>query len=45
MSRLLDALLTTDPVQRVRLAQPASALVLLAVGVLGMDYLDRKSVV
>lgn len=38
MSRLLDALLTTDPVQRLRLAQAGSALVLLAVGVLGMHY-------
>jgi diguanylate cyclase (GGDEF)-like protein len=38
MSRLLDALLTTDPVQRVRLAQASSALLLLAVGVVGMLY-------
>lgn len=38
MSRLLDALLTTDPVQRVRLAQAATALLLLAVGVVGMLY-------
>ncbi|MDE2080695.1 MAG: GGDEF domain-containing protein [Burkholderiales bacterium] len=38
MSRLLDALLTTDPVQRVRLTQAALAMLLLAAGVLGMWY-------
>lgn len=38
MSRLLDALLTTDPMQRARLAQAATALMVLAVGVLGMHY-------
>jgi diguanylate cyclase len=38
MSRLLDALLTTDPVQRVRLSQAGLAMVLLAAGVAGMHY-------
>ena len=38
MSCLLDVLLTTDPVQRVRLAQAGTAALLLAVGVLGMHY-------
>jgi diguanylate cyclase (GGDEF)-like protein len=38
MKPLLDALLTTDPVQRVRLAQAGLALVLMATGVLAMHY-------
>jgi diguanylate cyclase (GGDEF)-like protein len=38
MNRLLDALLTTDPVQRVRLAQAGLALVLMAAGVAAMHY-------
>jgi diguanylate cyclase (GGDEF)-like protein len=38
MSRLLDALLTTHPIQRARLAQAGTALLVLAVGVLGMNY-------
>lgn len=38
MNRLLDALLTTDPVQRVRLAQAGLALVLMATGVATMHY-------
>jgi diguanylate cyclase (GGDEF)-like protein len=37
-SRLLDVLLTTDPVQRVRLAQVSLALAMLALGVVGMHY-------
>ena len=45
MSRLLDALLTTDPVQRARLAQAGVALLLLAVGVLGMLYFVAVGVV
>ncbi len=36
MGRLLDALLTTDPVQRVRLAQAGLALLLLAAGVVAI---------
>jgi diguanylate cyclase (GGDEF)-like protein len=38
MHRLLDALLTTDPVQRVRLAQAGLALLLLMAGVLALNY-------
>ncbi|MFN9747227.1 MAG: diguanylate cyclase [Betaproteobacteria bacterium] len=38
MSRLLDALLTTDPVQRVRLSQSGLALLLMAAGVAAMHY-------
>jgi diguanylate cyclase (GGDEF)-like protein len=38
MKPLLDALLTTDPVQRVRLAQAGLALVLMATGVVAMHY-------
>lgn len=38
MSRLLDLLLGTDPVHRVRMAQAGLALLLLAPGVVGMNY-------
>jgi diguanylate cyclase (GGDEF)-like protein len=38
MSRLADALLSTDPVQRVRLAQAGLAMLLLASGVAAMAY-------
>ncbi len=38
MSRLLDALLTTDPVQRVRLAQAGLAMAVMAAGVAAMHY-------
>ncbi len=38
MSRLLDALLTTEPGQRVRLAQTGLALLVMALGVLAMHY-------
>ncbi len=38
MSRLLDLLLSTDPVQRTRLAQAGLALLLLAAGVAAMHY-------
>jgi diguanylate cyclase (GGDEF)-like protein len=38
MSRLSDALLTTDPVQRVRLAQAGLALLLMAAAVVAMHY-------
>ena len=38
MSRLLDVVLTTDHVQRVRLAQAGLAMVLLATGVAAMAY-------
>ena len=38
MSRLLDLLLSTDPVQRVRLAQAGLAMLLLAAGVMAMGY-------
>jgi diguanylate cyclase (GGDEF)-like protein len=38
MSRLLDVLLSTDPVQRVRLAQAGLAMMLLAAGVAAMHY-------
>jgi diguanylate cyclase len=38
MSRLLDLLLTTDPVQRTRLAQTGLALLLLGAGVAAMHY-------
>jgi diguanylate cyclase (GGDEF)-like protein len=38
MKPLMDALLTTDPVQRVRLAQAGLALVLMATGVVAMHY-------
>ena len=38
MSRLLDAVLTTDPVQRVRLAQAGLAMVVMAAGVAAMNY-------
>lgn len=38
MSRLLDALLSTDPAQRVRLAQAGLAMLLLALGVAAMHY-------
>ena len=36
--RLADALLTTDPVQRVRLSQAALAMLMLAIGVVAMHY-------
>jgi diguanylate cyclase (GGDEF)-like protein len=39
MQALLDWLLTTDPAQRTRLAQTALALLVMAAGVLGMQYL------
>jgi diguanylate cyclase (GGDEF)-like protein len=38
MRRLIDALLSTDPVQRVRLSQAALAMLMLAIGVIGMHY-------
>ena len=38
MSRLLDALLTSDPVQRQRLWQAGLAMLLLSAGVAGMHY-------
>ena len=38
MSRLLDLLLGTDPVHRVRMAQASLALLMLAPGVVGMSY-------
>jgi diguanylate cyclase len=38
MSRLLDALLSTDPLQRARLAQAGLAMLLLASGVAAMAY-------
>ena len=38
MSRLPDALLTNDPVQRLRLSQAGLAMLLLAAGVAGMHY-------
>lgn len=38
MSRLLDVLLSTDPVQRTRLAQAGLAMLLLAAGVAAMHY-------
>ncbi|CAD5374988.1 Diguanylate cyclase [Rubrivivax sp. A210] len=38
MSRLLDALLTTDPVQRARLSQAGLAMLLLTAGVAAMHY-------
>lgn len=38
MTRLLDLLLGTEPVQRVRMAQASLALLLLAPGVVGMNY-------
>ena len=38
MSRLLDLLLSTDPVQRMRLAQAGLALLLLGAGVAAMHY-------
>jgi diguanylate cyclase len=38
MTRLLDVLLSTDPVQRARLAQAGLALLLLTVGVAAMHY-------
>lgn len=38
MSRLLDALLSTEPLQRVRLAQAGLAMLLLASGVAAMAY-------
>ncbi len=38
MSRLLDALLSTEPLQRVRLAQAGLAMLLLGTGVLAMAY-------
>lgn len=38
MNRLLDALLTTDPAQRVRLAQAGLAMLLMAAGVAAMQY-------
>lgn len=38
MSRLLDVVLTTDPVQRVRLAQAGLAMVVMASGVAAMAY-------
>ena len=38
MRRLLDRLLTTDPVQRLRLTQAVLAMGMLAIGVLGMHY-------
>jgi len=44
MRRLLDALLTTDPVQRVRLAQAGLAMLLLAAGVLALLWFGFVSV-
>lgn len=38
MNRLLDVLLSTDPVQRVRLAQAGLAMLVLTSGVLAMSY-------
>ena len=38
MRRLVDALLTTDPVQRVRLSQAALAMLMLAIAVVAMHY-------
>lgn len=38
MSRILDALLTQEPVQRVRLAQALLAIGMLAAGIVGMHY-------
>jgi len=38
MSRLLDLLLTTDPAQRVRLAQAGLAMVVMTAGVIAMHY-------
>lgn len=38
MSRALDALLTTDPVQRVRLAQAGLAMLVMATAVLAMQF-------
>ena len=38
MRRLADALLTTDPVQRIRLAHAGLAMLVMAAGVLGMHY-------
>jgi diguanylate cyclase len=38
MGRLSDALLTTDPVQRVRLSQAALAMLMLAIAVVAMHY-------
>jgi diguanylate cyclase (GGDEF)-like protein len=38
MSRLADVLLSTDPLQRVRLAQAGLAMVLMATGVAAMQY-------
>jgi diguanylate cyclase (GGDEF)-like protein len=38
MNRLLDVLLTTEPVQRVRLAQAGLAMLLMAAGVAAMHY-------
>lgn len=38
MSRLLDLLLSSDPAQRVRLAQAGLAMLLLAAGVMAMGY-------
>ena len=38
MSRLVDALLTTDPVQRVRVAQAGLAMLLMVAGVAALHY-------
>ncbi len=45
MSRLLDALLTTDPVPRARLAQAGLAILVLAVGVAGMQVFVMLGVI
>jgi diguanylate cyclase (GGDEF)-like protein len=37
-TQFVDALLTTEPLQRMRLSQAALAMVLMAIGVLGMHY-------
>ena len=44
MQRLLDVLLTTHPVQRVRLAQAGLAMLLLTAGVLAMSYFAAAGV-
>lgn len=45
MRKLLDLLLTTDPVQRLRLVQTSLAIAMLAVAVLGMQWLAWRGVV
>jgi diguanylate cyclase (GGDEF)-like protein len=44
MQRLLDALLTTDPAQRVRLAQAGLATLLMTAGVLVMAYFAQNGI-